>query len=56
MPRVPKEPQSWREAEAESAARELRQSLDVAKAKMKEHLEQARAAGFTAADEAAPDA
>ena len=49
--RVPPEPPSWpTEAEAADAARALREELAKAKAKVREHREQIRAAGLSAPD------
>ena len=48
MPRVPDEPVSWKETpDPDVTARELRQQLSAAKARMQEHREQMRAAGLT---------
>jgi len=48
MSRVPPEPSSWNEAEdAENAARDLREQLAHAKARMQEHRDQMQAAGLT---------
>ncbi|MFL5296852.1 MAG: hypothetical protein ACJ798_10775 [Phenylobacterium sp.] len=48
MSRVPDETSSWSEApDPEVTAREMREQLDIAKARMKEHREQMRAAGLT---------
>ena len=50
----PPEPKSWpTESDAAEAARELREQLAAAKAKMREHREQIRAAGLTAPDHTA---
>ena len=48
MSRVPPEPASWDKPEdPETAARDLREQLARAKAKMQEHRDQMRAAGLT---------
>jgi hypothetical protein len=46
--RIPPEPQSWEEPpDAEAVARDLREQLARAKARMQEHREQMHAAGLT---------
>jgi hypothetical protein len=48
MSRVPPETPSWDETkDAETAARELREQLAKAKARMQEHRDQMQAAGLT---------
>jgi hypothetical protein len=48
MSRVPPEPASWdAPKDPETAARELREQLAHAKARMQEHRDQMRAAGLT---------
>ena len=54
MTSVPDEPASWPADDPDTVIRDLREQLDAAKAVMREHRDQMRAAGLAGTPDASP--
>lgn len=54
MTSVPDEPVSWPPDDPEAVARDLREQLEAAKARMQEHREQMQAAGLSGTSDTSP--